>query len=82
VIWLGGVLLTAFGFVLGKVYSQSESVLAEKRRVFEAALRELPVPNDVCTDRGQEADTIISRQMGPLIFYSSIGVIKAFQEYI
>ncbi|MDB6452463.1 hypothetical protein [Falsirhodobacter sp. 20TX0035] len=44
---IGGLSISAISFVAGRVFSQSEAILADKRRVYEKFLVSCPVPNDV-----------------------------------
>jgi hypothetical protein len=85
-IWLGGVILTVLGFVFGKVFNQSESILAEKRRVYEEFLRKCPSPGDVflkLSPEGIEEQGLqIAELKAPLLLYASQNVILAISEYL
>jgi hypothetical protein len=86
VIWLGGFLLTILGAVFGRIFSQSEVVLAEKRRVYETFLVECPSPTEAYIDWTEEVEADrqkrLSKVQGPLLLYGSVTVALAFEIYL
>ncbi len=85
-IWLGGLLLTILGFIFGKIFSQSETILSDKRRVYEEFLRNCPQPDDVV---GENAKEIVESRVvklkelkGPLMIYAAPLVMIALSEYL
>lgn len=48
--FLGGLLLTSVGFILGRFFSESERILSDKRRQYLDFLSVLPPLNDVYLD--------------------------------
>ena len=85
-IWLGGFLLTILGAVFGRIFSQSEVVLAEKRRVYETFLVECPSPTEAYIDWTEEVEADrqkrLSKVQGPLLLYGSVTVALAFGIYL
>ena len=85
-IWLGGLLLTAIGFIFGRVSNQSEAVLAEKRRVYEAFLQGTPSPEDAYDELTDEQLVERSKRFrevqGPLLLYASPSVSLALAIYL
>ncbi len=79
-VWLGGVLVSIFTFFLGKSYTQTENVIAEKRRVYAEFIKVCPGPNEAHS----EVDLIsveLQRFLGILTIYGSPDVIKFAGEY-
>ena len=85
-IWFAGVLLSGFSFLLGRILSQSEQVLAEKRRVYEEFLRGCPVPNEVYENWSEEVEMSrgarIHEVYAPLLLYASPTVAQAVGVYL
>ena len=85
-IWLGGFVLTILGFVFGRVFSQSEAILGDKRRVYEEFLRNCPEPNEAYEDDTiqsvAERMTRLKATKGPLLMYASPNVALALGRYL
>ena len=85
-IWLGGIALTILGFLFGKVFSQSEVILSDKRRIYEEFLRICPQPSDGLGDDAEELlggrIAKLNEHKGPLLIYASPDVIIALSEYL
>lgn len=81
----GGLLLAVFSFLMGKLYSQSEKVLAEKRRVYEELLRSFPVPNDAYEEWSPELElerlSQFRKEFGPFLLYATSSVLLAASIY-
>jgi hypothetical protein len=79
-LWLGGLLFTAVGFLIGKTFSQSEKILDQKRKCYEDFLRVCPAPNEA---HGSEepAATEMQRAVGLLSIYGSSDAIKFAGAY-
>ncbi|WP_291730639.1 hypothetical protein [Leisingera sp. F5] len=82
----GGLLLAAFSFLFGRMFSQSEAVLADKRRVYEEFLVACPGPNEACKDWTPEreierADTF-QAFYGKLCLYAAPPVMQAVNRYL
>lgn len=83
---LGSALLAALGFLLGRLYNESERILVQKRRVYEEYLRVLPTPNSAYKDMDDSAyqNTIApSLDATPvLMLYASPTVAAAASTYL
>ncbi|SEQ04056.1 hypothetical protein [Thalassovita taeanensis] len=83
---LGGVCLAGFSFLLGRIFSQSEAVLAEKRRVYEEFLTVCPMPNDAykawTPEREQERTEAFQSVYGKLMLYAAPAVTLAISLYL
>jgi hypothetical protein len=79
-VWGVGVLFTIVGFLVGKIFSQTEQVIEQKRRVYEKFLEVCPAPNEAHTDRQFEA-VDFQRQMGVLTLYASRDSLQFAAEY-
>jgi len=84
--WFLGALVGIVGFVLGKVFSQSETTLVQKRRVYEAFLVSCPKPDDAYKNLDADAererqDRLGSVQAG-LLLYASTNVTQAVGIYL
>jgi len=82
----GGLLLTAFGYFFGRMFSQSEAVLAEKRRVYEQFLVKCPMAVSSYRefDPNQDAlgNDVMQEEFGRLMLYASPDVTFAITRYI
>lgn len=69
-----------------RIFSQSEVILADKRRVYEAFLSKCFLPNDayvnLAPDLQVERHKVLSEVHGPLLLYASQNVIFALSLYI
>ncbi|MFP7674331.1 hypothetical protein ACG74X_13370 [Marivita sp. S0852] len=87
--WLlpfGGFLLTLVGFVLGRTVSESEKILAEKRRVYEHFITQCPVPNEAYDLADDETIKTRSERLhkaqGALLLYAAPSVAVAVSIYL
>lgn len=84
--WLIALVTATIGFVFGRIFSQSEQILSEKRRVYEEFLRNIPQPSDLAG--GDSASKMKARSLkldelkGPLAIYASSGVMAALSDYL
>jgi len=85
VLWFGGLVLTVLGFILGRVFSQSEAILAEKRRVYEQFLIDGPNPNETYDELSEELvnqrNLRFQNIYGPMLFYASPSVARALSAF-
>lgn len=83
---LGGLFLAALSFLFGRMFSQSEAVLAEKRRIYEEFLVVCPHPNwayqEWTPDRESELAELMQSNYGKLCLYASSDVMFALQRYL
>lgn len=83
---IGGFILTLIGFVMGRAVSESEKVLAEKRRVYESFLTQCPVPNEAYDSADDETvksrSDRLHRAQGALLLYASPSVAVALSIYL
>ncbi|MFQ6547562.1 hypothetical protein AADZ90_006355 [Aestuariibius sp. 2305UL40-4] len=74
------------GFLFGRIFAQSEAILAEKRRVYEAFLVDGPAPNDADSEWSEDIDrerqTQIKRVVNPMLLYASPPVAQAVSVYL
>ena len=86
VTWFSGIVLTILGFLVGRVFSQSETILADKRRVYEEFLRNCPVPNDAYENWAPSLESERLRKLhdvhGPFTLYASPTVTQALARYL
>jgi hypothetical protein len=86
VIWFGGIVLTVLGFILGRVFSQSETILSEKRRIYEEFLRNSPSAQDAygAAESGLMGEKLekLRDLQGPLSLYASPNVMLALSLYL
>ena len=84
--WFSGIVLTVLGFLLGRVFNQSETILADKRRVYEEFLRNCPVPNDAYKNWTPSLESDRLRKLhdvhGPFSLYASPTVAQALVIYM
>lgn len=82
---LGGLLLSAIAFLLGRHISETEKILAEKRRIYEEFLRRCPEPNEAYADLNEEEEAERVKtfaHLHPLIsLYASPNVALAVGRY-
>jgi len=78
--WFGGLAIAILSFLLGKIFSQSEKVLDQKRKAYEAFLSVCPSPNEA----HQEVDLTIEfqRKLGILSIYGSAEVVTHAGKYL
>jgi len=77
---VGSLVLAAVSFLLGKVFSQSERVLDQKREAYERFLAKCPAPNEAHCER--EPDFMgLQRDIGVLSIYGSKEALIAAGEY-
>lgn len=85
-IYLGGLILAALGFLLGRVVRQSEAILSEKRRVYEAFIANCFFPNQAFEDWSPEmaAEQLktLHEASWPLLLFASANVVVALERYI
>lgn len=82
---LGGGLISLLTYILGKIVSEGEKALVEKRRVYEEFLRTCPGPNDVYEDHKRDIfearfDNTL-KLMPVVLFYSPANVVRAIDLY-
>lgn len=79
---VGGLVLSVIGFLIGKSLSESEKILSEKRRIYEAALRSLPAPNDAYPVSSTDRPSFQSAELTVLLLYASPMVAQAVGRYV
>jgi hypothetical protein len=84
VIWFGGLILTVVGFIFGRVFNQSEQILSDKRRAYEAFLDACPAPNDAYGNWGAEKGAVrdLEKARGRISLYGSQNVMLAVRRYL
>jgi len=79
-LWLGGISVSIASFLFGKIFSQSENILEQKRRVYEQFILVCPSPQEA-----HSCDVVVSielqRQIGILCIYGSPDVAKFAGDY-
>lgn len=79
--FIGSLILAALGFLFGRFYSESERILAEKRKYYLEFLSVLPPLQDVYTDATEDELTAALRpameRLPSLIFYADKSVTMA-----
>ena len=79
-------MVAVLSFVFGRVFSQSEAILTDKRRVYEEFLRNCPDPNEAYEDDTSESVALrmvrLKATKGPLIMYASPSVLLALSRYL
>ncbi|MCF7698710.1 hypothetical protein [Loktanella sp. M215] len=85
-IWFGGLVLTIIGFIFGRVFNQSEIILAEKRRTYEALLNNYPKPIEVylidSDDQAIERREKMSSVHGAFLLFAAPKVAQATAIYL
>jgi len=80
--FLGGIILTALGFIIGRFYAESERILSEKRKHYLEFLSALPPLNDTYDDTTEEEFVATLRpaieRLPSLLFYADKSVIMAW----
>ena len=83
---IGTAIIAILSYIMGRVFSQSEAILSEKRRVYELFLTEGPVPNDIFQGISDKSDDMLQSRMkatfGPLLLFGSPLVIESARLYI
>lgn len=83
---LASTLFAALGFALGRLYNESERILALKRRVYEEYLRTLPTPNSAYEDMDKatyrDATAPSMEAIPVLMLYASPSVMAAVSAYL
>ncbi|MEM1301731.1 MAG: hypothetical protein AAGH17_04040 [Pseudomonadota bacterium] len=84
---LGGLVLAILSFLAGRIFAEFERILAEKRGLYLAYLKDLPPLNDAYIDRTHDelmhAFASATDRLPSLLFYADTSVImaaKAFME--
>jgi hypothetical protein len=67
-------IIGVFGFLLGKIFSESEKILADKRRVYETYLTQIPNPSSAF---GIENDTQLIDSWRKANFYLPVLLLYA-----
>jgi hypothetical protein len=79
-------LVSAISFILGRAISDSEKILAEKRRVYEQFLVSCPKPNNAYESRSEDGYAArvakIDGGYAPFLLYAAPSVVLAANEYI
>jgi hypothetical protein len=77
----GSVIMATIGFIFGRLYAESERILAEKRKVYLEFLSALPPLQDMCLDRTKEEYSAAMRpaieRLPSLLFYADKSVLIA-----
>jgi len=85
-IGVGSIILPLLTFIAGRAVSESEKVLGEKRRVYEAFLVACPRPNDAYEN--SSSDLLVSRNLAvgeifpSLLLYAAPTVAVAANRYL
>jgi hypothetical protein len=83
---IAALIIGVVGFILGRAISESEKVLAEKRRVYEAFLLACPKPNDaylnLSEDELKERGERLNTAYTPLLLYCAPPVATAISVYM
>lgn len=81
-LWATGLLVSILSFLLGRVFSQSERVIEQKKTAYENFLNDCPAPNEAYGDLeeivGQKS---FQRGLGVLSLYASPEALLAAQNY-
>lgn len=88
--FIGGLVLTALGFIIGRFYAESERILSEKRKHYLEFLSALPPLNDTYNDTTEEEFIATLRpameRLPSLLFYADKSVPVAWgvlqQKYL
>ncbi|WP_368186446.1 hypothetical protein [Aestuariibius sp. HNIBRBA575] len=79
-------MVAAIGFVFGRIFSQAEAVLAEKRRIYEEFLMDAPAPNDayyeIDADELHRKTLALNKVHSKLMLYASHRVLFAASQYL
>ncbi|MCT4683890.1 MAG: hypothetical protein N4A39_09170 [Roseicyclus sp.] len=79
---VGGLVLTIVGFIAGRAVSESEKILAEKRRVYEEFIKACPnLSKGTSVLHGFESEEYQEMQSA-LLLYCAPAVASAVQQYI
>ncbi|WP_375550940.1 hypothetical protein [Rhodophyticola porphyridii] len=77
---VGGLLVSALGFLFGRMFAQSERILDIKRDTYRSFLERCPAPNEAHFETTlSEAE--VQREIGLMSIYASPEVIKFVGEY-
>lgn len=80
--FVGGLILTALGFIIGRFYAESERILSEKRKHYLDFLSALPPLNDTYNDTTEEEFVATLRpameRLPSLLFYADKSVMMAW----
>ncbi|SDX19105.1 hypothetical protein [Litoreibacter albidus] len=83
---IGSLILATISFLLGKIFSESEKILAEKRSAYIDFLNVLPPTNDAYLNNSEEDFIQMMRpseEMSPrLLFYADTNVVFAWKALI
>jgi hypothetical protein len=82
---IGGLLLSALTYMIGRSFAESEKILAEKRRIYKEFLRRCPEPNEAYRTLTKEEIAVRNKvvsQLHPIIsLYASSNVSIAISRY-
>jgi len=82
---IGGLLISALSFLMGRMFAQSEAILDEKRRIYEEFLRACPKPNDAYAAAAEGNSDARFERMGEvqsvLALYAAPNVALAVKHY-
>lgn len=80
--FIGGLILTALGFIIGRFYAESERILSEKRKHYLDFLSALPPLNDAYNGTTEEEFVATLRpameRLPSLLFYADNSVMIAW----
>jgi len=80
--FIGGLILTALGFIIGRFYAESERILSEKRKHYLDFLSALPPLNDTYNGTTEEEFVATLRpameRLPSLLFYADNSVMMAW----
>lgn len=82
---VGGALLSALSYAVGKSINETEKALSEKRRVYEEFLRTCPLPNDSYLPETEQTTASLDRfyrLLPTVLFYASENVVRAINKYL
>lgn len=80
--FIGSLILAALGYILGRLYAESERILSEKRKHYLEFLSALPPLNDTYNDTTEEEFIATLRpameRLPSLLFYANKSVVLAW----
>ena len=78
----GGLVSTVFAFLFGRMFSQSEAVLSEKRRVYEEFLVACPMPNTAYEEFDPDRLNSFKSEYAKLMLYAEPAVVLCISRYM